>query len=371
MIADMLPPGHSASDVIQVIDQTVTPHAQSVGRLEQDRRNHQSRGRRRQGDLRRHGDPRGRRPLLDLMAPTLTSPAGPRYAVSTPIDTSGLTNPAPQQVYQTERYGNFTYTIPHLLPNSPYVVRLDFAEIYWNAPNQRLFNVLIDGNPVLTSFDVFAQAGGKDKAIDRQFECLSTASGQIVIQFTSLVDNAKVSGIQVAPAPDLALGKPAFSSTIEGPSFTPAMAVDGNSGTRWSSGQWMQQSGTGWIYVNLGTPFQINEVRLNWETAYAVNYQIQVADDALNWVAIKAVSGNQAKGPVDFTGLSAIGRYVRIYCTQVSAGSDNYSLYDFQVFGTPASLAALQPGGALTTLATNTQTTSLGSMRRCPRPATA
>src|SRR5438270_60834 len=31
VIADMLPPSHSASDVIQVIDQTVTPHAQLVG----------------------------------------------------------------------------------------------------------------------------------------------------------------------------------------------------------------------------------------------------------------------------------------------------------------------------------------------------
>ena len=334
VIADLLPPDHSASDLIQVIDQTVTPHAQSVGAWSKT------------GGI--------INPVAAVARVISTGVAihagggaagsygadayftgGSAYSVSAPIDTSGLTNPAPQQVYQTERYGNFTYTIPHLLPNSPYIVRLDFAEIYWNAPNQRLFNVLIDGNPVLTSFDVFAQAGDKDKAIDRQFECLSTSSGQIVIQFTSLVDNAKVSGIQVVPAPDLALGKPAFSSTIEGASFTPAMAVDGNSGTRWSSGQWMQQSGTGWIYVDLGAPFHINEVRLNWETAYALNYQIQVSDDALNWVAIEAVSGNQAKGPVNFTGLSATGRYVRIVCTQVSAGADNYSLYDFNVYGTP------------------------------------
>ena len=102
-----------------------------------------------------------------------------------PIDTSDVTNPAPQQVYQTERYGNFTYTIPHLIPNTPYIVRLDFAEIYWDAPNQRLFNVLINGDPVLTSFDIFAKAGGKDNAISRQFECLSDSSGQIVIQFTT------------------------------------------------------------------------------------------------------------------------------------------------------------------------------------------
>ena len=30
-----------------------------------------------------------------------------------------LASPAPQQVYQTERSGNFTYTIPHLVPGIP------------------------------------------------------------------------------------------------------------------------------------------------------------------------------------------------------------------------------------------------------------
>src|SRR5262249_3555713 len=157
------------------------------------------------------------------------------------------------------RYGNFTYTLPHLLPGSPYVVRLDFAEIYWDAPGQRLFNVLINGNPVLTNFDIYATAGGKDIALSRQFLATADAPGRIVIAFTTLRDNAKVSGIRVTPAPDLALGKTAFASTVEGPAFAPGMAVDGSSATRWSSGQWMQPTDTGWIYVDLGAPYNISE----------------------------------------------------------------------------------------------------------------
>src|SRR5208282_5201774 len=201
--------------------------------------------------------------------------------------------------------------------------------------NQRLFNVLINGDPALMNFDIFATAGGKDIAISRQFECLSDSSGQIVIQFTTLRDNAKVSGIQVTPAPDLALGKQAYASSVESSNYAPNMAVDGNSSTRWSSGQWMQNSNIGWIYVDLGAPFNISEVRLNWETAYAVNYQIQVSYDAVNWTTIQVISGNQSKGVADFSGLTGTGRYVRILCTQTSAGSDNYSLYDFNVYGTP------------------------------------
>jgi hypothetical protein len=59
------------------------------------------------------------------------------------ITTSGVTNPAPQAVYQSNRHGNFTYTIPNLTAGSTYTVRLDFAETYWTAAGKRIFNVSI------------------------------------------------------------------------------------------------------------------------------------------------------------------------------------------------------------------------------------
>jgi len=113
------------------------------------------------------------------------------------INTSGVTNPAPQAVYQSERYGNFTYTATDLMPGATYTVRLHFAEIYWDAAGQRLFNVQINGKQVLTKFDIFARAGGKDKAIVRQFTATADASGRIVIDFISVVNFAKVSGIEI------------------------------------------------------------------------------------------------------------------------------------------------------------------------------
>ena len=115
-----------------------------------------------------------------------------------PIDTSRVVNPAPQAVYQTERWGPFTYTIPNLTPGQSYSVRLHFAEIYFNGPNQRQFNVVINGQQVLTNFDVFAAAGGKDKAIVKTFLARADVSGQVTIQFTAGAhDNPKVSGIEV------------------------------------------------------------------------------------------------------------------------------------------------------------------------------
>src|SRR5262249_22482812 len=115
------------------------------------------------------------------------------------INTSGVTNPAPQSVYQSERYGNFTYAIPGLTAGGTYTVRLDFAELYWTSAGQRLFNVLINGSHVLTNFDIFAAAGGANIAVAKSFPATADGFGRITIQFVTVKDNAKVSGIEITP----------------------------------------------------------------------------------------------------------------------------------------------------------------------------
>jgi glucosylceramidase len=122
---------------------------------------------------------------------------GQTYSTTASINTSAVTNPAPQAVYQTERYGNFTYTLPNLLPGAQYTVRLHFAEIYWGSSGQRLFNVAINGAQVLTNFDIYAAAGGKNVAVVEPFTAAADTNGQITIQLTTVVDNAKISGIEI------------------------------------------------------------------------------------------------------------------------------------------------------------------------------
>ncbi len=122
---------------------------------------------------------------------------GGTYATGAAISTAGVTNPAPQAVYQTERYGNFTYAVPNLTPGAAYTLRLHFAEIYWNSAGQRLFNVSVNGSQVLTDFDVFAAAGGKYKAVVESLPVTADVNGKITVTFSTLRDNAKVSGIEV------------------------------------------------------------------------------------------------------------------------------------------------------------------------------
>jgi len=125
---------------------------------------------------------------------------GTARSVTNTITTSGVTNAAPQAVYQTERYGTSTYTVTGLPASSPYTVRLHFAELFQTAAGKRVFNVVINGTTVLTNFDIFATAGAAFKAVVRDFSANATSSGQIVINFNTVTDNATIEGIELLPA---------------------------------------------------------------------------------------------------------------------------------------------------------------------------
>ena len=119
------------------------------------------------------------------------------------INLSKVTNPAPAAVYQSARVttttgsGSYTYTIPGFVSGSSHTVRLHFAETFWTAAGKRKFNVSINGTQVLTGFDIFAAAGGQNIANIQQFTETANSSGQYVITFTSVVDKALISGIEI------------------------------------------------------------------------------------------------------------------------------------------------------------------------------
>jgi len=128
------------------------------------------------------------------------------------IDTSGLVAPAPQGVYQAERYGNFTYTFTGLISGVSYKVRLHSAETYWTAVGQRRFNVILNGTQVLSNFDILAVAGAANKAVISEFNTIA-ANGQIVIQFVTVTDNARAGGIEIIlPQPTSPTGLTAIAS---------------------------------------------------------------------------------------------------------------------------------------------------------------
>jgi alpha-amylase len=103
-------------------------------------------------------------------------------------------------LHQRERYGTFSYLFD--CPAGVYETTLIEAEMWTNAPNGRLFNVIIEGQQVLTNFDIFVAAGGKYIPVTRVFTN-TVADAQFKIDFLPIVDNARASGIQVRKIADL------------------------------------------------------------------------------------------------------------------------------------------------------------------------
>jgi hypothetical protein len=93
---------------------------------------------------------------------------GSTYNNSNTVDVSQITdNPPPAALFNNERYGEMTYTIPGFTAGGTYAVTLYFAETYLTSSGGRVFNVSINGTAVLSNFDIYAAAGGQNRAIAR------------------------------------------------------------------------------------------------------------------------------------------------------------------------------------------------------------
>jgi type 1 glutamine amidotransferase len=126
---------------------------------------------------------------------------------------------------------------------------------------------------------------------------------------------------------DLARGRPVTVTSVEpGTAHNGANAVDGNSGTRWSSAFADPQS----ITVDLGSARNIQRVRLVWEAAYGRAYQIQLSDNNSTWRT--AYSTTTSDGGTDEATVNSSARYVRVLGTQ-RATQWGYSLWELAVLG--------------------------------------
>jgi hypothetical protein len=109
------------------------------------------------------------------------------------------------ELYQGERYGNFTYSIP--LAHGRYSLTLKFAETYFGPthprgepPETRVFDVYCNGQTLLNDFNISREAGGVNRAIDKVFHHLQpNAQGKLVLSFLPERNYACVNAIEVVP----------------------------------------------------------------------------------------------------------------------------------------------------------------------------
>ena len=78
-------------------------------------------------------------------------------------------------------------------------VRLHFAERSSgnNAAGKRIFDISAEGRLLVDNFDIFATAGGLNKAYVRALDDIAVTDGTLNLVFKTEVDYASIAGIEV------------------------------------------------------------------------------------------------------------------------------------------------------------------------------
>ncbi|MFI5914251.1 discoidin domain-containing protein [Dactylosporangium sp. NPDC051541] len=164
--------------------------------------------------------------------------------------------------------------------------------------------------------------------------------GALVLSAAAAITAAvTVAAVPPAHAADVVLSqnRPVTASSQENGGTPASAAVDGNTGTRWSSAF----AATQWFQVDLGSAATVSRIDIAWENAYAKAFSIQFSSDGSAYTqAYSTTTGPGGKQSIAATGTA---RFVRINLTVRALAAYGYSFWEFQVFGTgsPAATRAI------------------------------
>jgi hypothetical protein len=134
-------------------------------------------------------------------------------------------------LYQSERYQMPSYLFD--VPPGLYRVDLRFAENFYGAPNDRVFHVFLEDQPVLVDFDILVEAGGMFTALDRSFD-INVTDGQLTIAFEDRRRVSKINALRVrwiGPAAPTATSTPTATPTTTTTPTTTSTATGAETAT--------------------------------------------------------------------------------------------------------------------------------------------
>ena len=108
---------------------------------------------------------------------------------------------------------------------------------------------------------------------------------------------------------------------------TAKKAFDGDDDTRWESVQNVDPS---WIAFKLKPDTLLKSLRIKWETAAALEYEIQVSDNAREWETVFAVYDGQEAEERSIRFPEVETSYVRIFCTSRTT-EWGYSIFEVEI----------------------------------------
>ncbi|MEM7307096.1 MAG: malectin domain-containing carbohydrate-binding protein [Planctomycetota bacterium] len=123
---------------------------------------------------------------------------GSKFSTTSAVTLDGTVPPlTPMEIFQSERTANqdVSWTFA-LTQDQTYDVRLYFAEIFFDQPGNRLFDVLIEGQVVLDDYDIVADVGDFVGTM-KEFQVTLTGSDLNIQLVKSTGSGPKISAIEI------------------------------------------------------------------------------------------------------------------------------------------------------------------------------
>jgi len=180
-----------------------------------------------------------------------------------------------------------------------------------------------------------------------KFVCPTIANGKVYLPTNSaklLVYGLTSGSTDTCNSSNVALNKTATASSARSGSSPASAAFDGSLSTSWAS----NSTNGEWIYTDLTAKYDLCRVVLRWQATAAIDYNIDVSDDASSWTTIATVRGANPATLTSTINVHGSGRYVRMQGVTPGAVPGFYALFEMEVYGTPTVTCA-PPGGFSTT----------------------
>jgi len=124
-------------------------------------------------------------------------------------------------------------------------------------------------------------------------------------------------------------GELSFTASSGGDDFAPEFAFDGDENSRWTSHRFQGQPH--WLMIDFGQPVKASSVMINWEAAFAKEYQIQSSLEGQSWTVLADIKDGKG-GKTELTLEGCTNRYYRLFCTKPGPHS-SFSVWEFQLQG--------------------------------------
>lgn len=121
---------------------------------------------------------------------------GKPYKAQAAIDMSEAQDAAPEEVYQTSRFGDCTYRLSGLTPNGAYKIRLHYAELFHKAPGGRAGDVIVNGVKIIDNLP----SGEHCKAFTVTKDITANAEGKVIVEIKTTRDQVKVNALEILAA---------------------------------------------------------------------------------------------------------------------------------------------------------------------------